>query len=188
MASTSSINTRTSWFFTVQFVGIWTLEMKDNTGGVVAMAAWITGRKFEERDRVEREVKRGWWGNEDGDARVHWVDFGSVGREEEERRKRGRGGLIRCHVRRTPGGAGNQAEPAFFLFFARPIRFTFGPVQSGSLISGPVLKLIQPIFSVPGIFHYFSRIFSHFFKIIQNLQNKIKSNKNLKNMIITSIK
>ena len=99
-------------------------------------------------------------------------------------------------------GAGNQAEPVFFSFLCKASsvhfwtgsiclsRFSsvFGPVRSGSVIFGPVLKLIQPIFSVPGIFHYFSRIFSHFSKIIQNLQNKIKSVKNLKNTIIMSIR
>ena len=38
------------------------------------------------------------------------------------------------------------------------------------------------------IFRHFFLYFSHFVIIIQNLQNKIKSRKNLKNTIITSIK
>jgi len=42
--------------------------------------------------------------------------------------------------------------------------------------------------SIPDIFTIFSRIFGHFSEIIQNLQNKIKSDKNLKNTIMTSIK
>ena len=43
-------------------------------------------------------------------------------------------------------------------------------------------------FSVSNIFHHFSRNFLHFFTFIQNLQNKIKSNKNLKLTIIMSTK
>jgi len=45
-----------------------------------------------------------------------------------------------------------------------------------------------PGFSIPNISTIFSRIFGHFSEIIQNLQNKIKSDKNLKNTIMTSIK
>ena len=50
------------------------------------------------------------------------------------------------------------------------------------------LTSIRPIFQFPTFSTIFSSNFFHFSKIIQNLQNKIKLDKNLKNMIITSIK
>ena len=154
MTSASLINTRTYWFFTVRFVGIWTVEMKDNIGGVVAMAAWITGWKFEERDRVEREVERWWWGNEDGGARVHWVDFGEMW-----------------------GRRGSRGEREW---------------RGGGLITPNRVELPEPVFEMNRFFNsqHFSPFFLHFwpfFDIIQNLQNKIKSNKNLKTTIISSI-
>ena len=66
--------------------------------------------------------------------------------------------------------------------------------RAGKLDRSDFIKMFEPVqvtsthFLVSDIFHHFSRNFLHFFTFIQNLQNKIKSNKNLKNMIITSTK
>ena len=94
-------------------------------------------------------------------------DFGDGVTERGERVK-GRGFILLSCARHVRAGAGKLDQSDFFNFRA-DFFLAFGPVR---------VNLTH--FSIPGIFYHFLRMFRHYFEIIQNLQNKIKSNETLK--------